>query len=39
MKVTTFTTTGTKDGRIELPLFSTPFRRELIHSIHKSYIS
>jgi len=32
MKITTFTTTGTKDGEIELPIiFSTPFRRELIH--------
>jgi len=31
-KITTYTTTGTKDGEIELPLiFSTPFRRELIH--------
>ena len=32
MKATTYTTTGTKDGEVELPLvFSTPFRRELIH--------
>ena len=32
MKIKTYTTTGTKDGEIELPLiFSTPFRRELIH--------
>ena len=32
MKITTFTITGTKDGEIELPIiFSTPFRRELIH--------
>ena len=32
MKVTVFTTTGTKEGEIELPtIFSTPFRRELIH--------
>ena len=32
MKVTIFTTTGTKEGEIELPIiFSTPFRRELIH--------
>ena len=31
-KITTYTTTGTKDGEVELPLiFSTPFRRELIH--------
>ena len=31
-KIPTYTTTGTKDGEIELPLvFSTPFRRELIH--------
>jgi len=31
-KTTTYTTTGTKDGEIELPLiFSTPFRQELIH--------
>ncbi|MGH1566937.1 MAG: 50S ribosomal protein L4 [Nitrosopumilus sp.] len=32
MKTSTYTTTGTKEGEIELPLiFSTPFRRELIH--------
>ena len=32
MKITTYTTAGTKEGEIELPLiFSTPFRRELIH--------
>ena len=32
MKIAIYTTTGTKDGEIELPLiFSTPFRRELIH--------
>jgi len=32
MKTSTYTTTGTKDGEVELPLvFSTPFRRELIH--------
>ncbi|HII04411.1 MAG TPA: 50S ribosomal protein L4, partial [Nitrosopumilus sp.] len=32
MKITTYTTTGIKEGEIELPLiFSTPFRRELIH--------
>ncbi len=32
MKTTAFTTNGTKDGEVELPLiFSTPFRRELIH--------
>ncbi|MDH3657698.1 MAG: 50S ribosomal protein L4 [Nitrosopumilus sp.] len=32
MKTPTYTTTGTKDGEVELPLvFSTPFRRELIH--------
>ena len=32
MKITTYTTNGTKEGEIELPLiFSTPFRRELIH--------
>ena len=32
MKTTTYTTTGTKEGEIELPLiFSTPYRRELIH--------
>jgi len=31
-KITTYTTTGTKEGEVELPLiFSTPFRRELIH--------
>mgnify|MGYP003689844913 FL=1 len=29
MKITTYTTSGTKDGEIELPIiFSTPFRRE-----------
>lgn len=32
MKTATYTTSGTKEGEIELPLiFSTPFRRELIH--------
>ena len=32
MKTATYTTTGTKDGEVELPLvFSTPFRKELIH--------
>jgi len=31
-KITTYTTTGTKEGDVELPIiFSTPFRRELIH--------
>ena len=34
MKITTYTTSGTKEGEIELPLiFSTPFRRELIHKV------
>ena len=32
MKITTYTTTGSKEGEIELPLiFSTPFRKDLIH--------
>ena len=32
MKTTTYTTSGIKDGELELPLvFLTPFRRELIH--------
>ncbi|MHA7647297.1 50S ribosomal protein L4 [Nitrosopumilus sp. S4] len=32
MKTPVYTTSGTKDGEIELPLiFTTPFRRELIH--------
>ncbi len=32
MKTTAYTTTGIKDGEVELPLvFLTPFRRELIH--------
>jgi len=32
MKTTTYTTTGTKDAEIELPIIcSTPYRRELIH--------
>ena len=32
MKIQTLTTTGTKDSEIELPLvFSTPFRKDLIH--------
>ncbi|MCV0430021.1 50S ribosomal protein L4 [Nitrosopumilus sp.] len=32
MKTSSYTTTGTKDTDIELPIvFSTPFRRELIH--------
>ena len=40
MKVTTFTTTGTKEGEIELPLiFSTPFRRELIHKAYTNLTS
>ena len=35
MKTTAFTTTGTKDGDIELPLvFLTPYRRELIHKAY-----
>ena len=29
MKTTTYTTTGTKDAEIELPIiFSTPYRRD-----------
>lgn len=36
MKAAIYTTTGTKDGEVELPLvFSTPYRRDLIH---KAYI-
>ncbi|WP_316505221.1 50S ribosomal protein L4 [Nitrosopumilus sp.] len=32
MKVTTYAITGTKEGEVELPkVFSTPYRRELIH--------
>jgi large subunit ribosomal protein L4e len=32
MKTTSYTTTGTKDGEVELPIiFSTPYRKELIH--------
>ena len=32
MKTNTFSTSGAKEGEVELPLiFSTPFRRELIH--------
>ncbi len=32
MKITTYTITGTKEAEMELPIvFSTPFRRELIH--------
>ena len=35
MKTAAYTTTGTKDGEVELPLvFSTPFRRELIHKAY-----
>ena len=35
MKTTVSTTTGSKDGEIELPLvFTTPFRRELIHKAY-----
>ena len=31
-KAAVYTTTGTKDGEVELPaVFATPFRRELIH--------
>jgi large subunit ribosomal protein L4e len=39
-KITTYTTTGTKDVEIELPLiFSTPFRRELIHKAYTNLTS
>ena len=32
MKIPTYTITGTKEGEVELPIvFSTPYRRELIH--------
>ncbi len=32
MKTNAYTITGTKDGEVELPIiFSTPFRKELIH--------
>lgn len=32
MKITTYSTSGTKDGEVELPtVFLTPYRRELIH--------
>ena len=32
MKTTSYTTTGTKDSEVELPIiFSTPYRKELIH--------
>jgi large subunit ribosomal protein L4e len=32
MKTTSYTTTGTKDAEVELPIiFSTPYRKELIH--------
>lgn len=32
MKTATYTTSGTKEGEVELPIiFSTPFRKELIH--------
>ena len=35
MKTNASTTTGTKDGEIELPLvFSTPFRKDLIHKAY-----
>ena len=35
MKTDAYTITGTKDDEIELPLiFSTPFRRELIHKAY-----
>ena len=40
MKVTTYTTTGTKEGEIELPMiFSTPFRRDLIHKVFTNLTS
>jgi len=40
MKITTYTTSGTKDGEIELPIiFSTPFRRELIHKVFTNLTS
>ena len=39
-KIATYTTTGTKEGEIELPLiFSTPFRRELIHKAYTNLTS
>jgi large subunit ribosomal protein L4e len=35
MKSVTLTTSGTKEGEIELPLvFSTPFRKDLIHKVY-----
>ncbi len=40
MKTTAYTTTGTKDGEVELPsVFSTPFRRELIHKVFTNLTS
>ncbi len=40
MKTATYTTAGTKDGEVELPLvFSTPFRRELIHKVFTNLTS
>ena len=35
MKAVTLSTSGTKEGEVELPLvFSTPFRRDLIHKVY-----
>lgn len=35
MKTTTYSITGTKEGEIELPnVFSTPFRKDLIHKVY-----
>ncbi|NNL59165.1 MAG: 50S ribosomal protein L4, partial [Nitrosopumilus sp.] len=35
MKTPTYSTNGTKEGEVELPIvFSTPFRRELIHKAY-----
>jgi len=35
MKAVTLSTSGTKEGEVELPLvFSTPFRRDIIHKVY-----
>lgn len=40
MKTIAYTTTGTKDEEVELPpIFSTPFRRELIHKVFTNLTS
>ena len=35
MKAITLSTSGSKEGEVELPIvFSTPFRKDLIHKVY-----